>query len=196
MVSRGDEEGLLQEGDPLRDGEILATRKLAIDEVDRIKAVLHDAGIAYRVRLLSEQAPAPPSFFTRLRRSRSKEPVPGGEYSVVEPSWNVIVPKADAARARALVEEALRTDVDGSAQTEQRASDEPAAPAPVPLCVLRWDAAWRVVERLNQGGIKAALGEALGEGPMDERDYPVLVLPDDVAGARSWIPDLPPLEGA
>jgi hypothetical protein len=191
MVSRGDEEHLLQEGDPLRDGESLATRKLAIDEVDRIKTVLHEAGIAYRVRLLAEDPPAPPSLFTRLRRSRAKEEPPGGEYSVTEPSWNVIVPRADAARARALVERELRSDVDGSAETEARASGEPDLPTPVVLCVLRWEAAWKAVERLQEGGIKAALGEGLGDGPIEGRDYPVLVLPDDVAKARAWMPELP-----
>ncbi len=147
--------------------------------------MLHDAGIAYRVRLLREGHVEGPRH----------DPLLVSEYSVLRPSWNVIVAPADAARARALVETELRTDVDGRADTQALAGREPAAPAPVPLCILPWDDAWAAVERLGAGGIRAAVGAPLGDGPLEERDCAVLVLPGDVAKARAWMPDLPPLEG-
>ncbi|MGZ4131277.1 MAG: hypothetical protein ACXVPR_10700, partial [Actinomycetota bacterium] len=96
---------------------------------------------------------------------------------------------------RALVETELRTDVDGRADTQALAGGEPAAPAPVPLCILPWDEAWDAVERLVHGGIRAAVGPPLGDGPLEERDCAVLVLPEDVAKSRAWMPELPPLEG-
>jgi hypothetical protein len=187
MVSREHERDLLPADDPLRDGASLATRPLTIDEVDRIKGVLHDAGIGHRVRLVREGTVEGPR----------RDPLLLSEYSVLRPSWNVIVAPADLAKARALVETALRRDVDGRDDTQALAGNEPGSgPSPVPLCILPWEEAWAAVERLGHGGIKAAVGAPLGDGPLEERDCAVLVLPEDLAKARAWMPELPPLEGS
>jgi hypothetical protein len=179
-------ERLLQEGDPLRDGTPVATRRLGIDEAERIRAVLSDADIPNLLRLI-ERGDVP---------GADRDPTLRSEYSVLHPSWNVVVPAHDLARARALVEARLKRDVDGRADTAALAGLEPPMPSPVPLCVLPWDEAWSVVERLARGGVRAAVGALPGEGEIARRDATVLVLPDDVDGARALIPELPPMEDA
>jgi hypothetical protein len=169
---------LLAAGDPLADGEVVATRLLRIDEAERIREVLRGAGIACQMRLMKRG---------RVEGSR-RDPYLDSEYSTVRPSWNVVVPAGDVARGRALVEEALRIDVDGRDDTTEIAAGEGPRPTPVPLVVLPWDEAWDLVEELGRRGIKAAVGSPLGDGPVDERDAPVLVLPDDLQRATTLVP--------
>lgn len=169
---------LLATGDPLAEGDVVATRLLRIDEAERIRGVLRDADIACQLRLMKPG---------RMEGSR-RDPFLGSEYSVLRPSWNVIVPSADLARARALVEEELRIDVDGRDDTAEIASGAGPLPTPVPLVVLPWPEAWDLVEELGRRGIKAAVGSPLGDGPLDERDTPVVVLPDDVERATMLVP--------
>ena len=169
---------LLGAGDPLADGEVVATRLLRIDEAERIREVLREADIAGQMRLIK------PGRVVGSRR----DPYLDSAYSAVRPSWNVVVSASDVARARALVEDALRIDVDGRDDTAEIASGEGPRPTPVPLVVLPWDEAWDLVEELGRRGIRAAVGGALGEGDLDERDAPVLVLPDDLERAAGLVP--------
>lgn len=169
---------LLLEADPLAGGEVLATRLLRIDEAERIREVLRGADIACQLRLLK------PGAVEGTRR----DPFLDSAYSSLRPSWNVVVPAADLARARALVEEELHTDVDGRDDTAEVAAGEGPRPTPVPLVVLPWDEAWDLVEELGRRGIKAAVGPPLGEGSLAERDAPVLVLPEDVERAAGFVP--------
>jgi hypothetical protein len=169
---------LLHEADPLADGEVLATRLLRIDEAERIREVLREADIPCQLRLLK------PGGVQGPRR----DPFLDNAYSSVRPSWNVVVPAEELARARALVEDALHTDVDGRDDTAEIAAGEGPRPAPVPLVVLPWDEAWDLVEELGRRGIRAAVGAPLGEGSLDERDAPVLVLPDDTERAARLVP--------
>lgn len=170
-----DAERLLVEGDPLRDAEPVATRLLAIDEAEAIRAALHDAGIVCQLRLVK------PGKVTGSRR----DPHLDSSYSVLRPSWNVVVPAADLAKARALAEARLRTDVDGRSDTAAAAGAEAPAPVePVELCRLEWDDAWALVERLGRMQIRAAVGEPTGDGSLEEQQAPVLVLPADLEYAR------------
>lgn len=169
---------LLRAGDPLADGEVVATRLLRVDEAERIREVLRDADITCQMRLMK------PGRVEGPRR----DPHLDSEYSVLRASWNVMVPEPDVARARALVEDALRIDVDGRDDTAEAASGEGARPSPVSLVVLPWDEAWHLVEELGRRGIPAAVGGPLGDGDLDERDAPVLVLPDDVERAARLVP--------
>jgi hypothetical protein len=169
---------LLHAADPLAEGEVLATRLLRIDEAERIREVLQGADIACQLRLIRAG---------RVEGSR-RDPYLDSAYSTLRPSWNVIVPAVDVARARALVEDELHTDVDGRDDTAEIAAGDPPRPTPVPLVVLPWDEAWDLVEELGRRGIRAAVGAPLGEGSLDEREAPVLVLPDDVERATMLVP--------
>jgi len=169
---------LLATGDPLREGEMLATRLLRIDEAERIGEVLREADIAYQLRLVK------PGDV----RGAQRDPFLDSAYSSLRPSWNVVVPSAEVARARALAEEALHTDVDGRGDTAEIAAGEPPRPTPVLLVVLPWPEAWDLVEELGRRGIRAAVGAPLGDGLLDERDAPVLVLPADVEQAARLVP--------
>lgn len=177
-----DAKRLLQEGDPLMDGEMLSVRLLAIDEAEEIRGVLREADIACQMRLVKPG---------EVKGWRGRDPHLVSEYSVVRPSWNVIVPAADLDRARALCEGKLHTDLDGRDDTDALASEEDAPPRPVPLVVLPWEEAWDLVEELGRRGIKAAVGAPLGDAPLDDRDAPVLVLPEDVERATMLVPPAP-----
>jgi len=166
---------LLQEGDPLRDAEPVATRLLGIDEAERVRAALGDAGIACQLRLIK---PGEVAGHT--------DPVLRSSYSPLRPSWNVFVAAADLARARAAAEDRLRTDLDGRDDTSDVAAGV-ARPEPVAVCALAWDEAWAAVERLGHAGIKAAVSSPAGDGPLAEQTVAVLVLPDDVEAARRWL---------
>jgi hypothetical protein len=169
---------LLRTGDPLADGEVLATRLLRIDEAERIREVLGRAGIACQLRLIKQGDVA----------GSRRDPYLDSAYSTLRPSWNVIVPSGELARARALVEDSLRTDVDGRDDTAEIASGAAPRPTPVSLVVLPWAEAWDLVQELGRRGIRAAVGEPLGDGDLAERDAPVLVLPDDVERAAALVP--------
>jgi hypothetical protein len=164
---------LLDDGDPLRQGEPVAVRLLAIDEAERVRSALHDAGITCQLRLIKPGEVAGGRTDPLLRSS----------YSLLRPSWNVIVAPADLARARAVAEDRLRTDLDGRDDTDDMAAGT-ARPQPAALCSLPWEEAWAAVERLERAGIKAAVGSPIGEGPVQERTVAVLVLPEDLPEAR------------
>lgn len=168
-----DAERLLVEGDPLRDAEPIATRLLAIDEAEAIRTALHDAGIVCQLRLVK------PAVVTGPRR----DPHLDSSYSVLRPSWNVVVAAGDLANARALAEARLGTDVDGRDDTAAAAGGE-AQVAPVELCRLAWDDAWALVERLGRMQTRAAVGAPTGDGDLEEQQAPVLVLPQDLEYAR------------
>jgi hypothetical protein len=171
---------LLHDDDPLRDGKPVAVRLLAIDEAERVRSVLRDAGIACQLRLIK------PGEVT----GRLTDPLLRSSYSPLRPSWNVVVAAADLARARAVAEDRLRTDLDGRDDTDDVAAGVD-RPEPTALCSLPWDDAWDAVERLGRAGIKAAVSPPLGGGPLQEETVAVLVLPDDVAAARGVLgPDL------
>jgi hypothetical protein len=178
-MDREDADRLLQDGDPMRDAEALSMRLLAIDEAERIRDVLNEADIPCQLRL--------------VRPGEVRSGPDGGdglllsEYSVLRPSWNVFVPAGELPRARALCEERLRTDLDGRVDAAAVAGNESTPPPPVPLIILPWDEAWTLVERLSLRGIRAAVG-APPEGPLEEQAVPVLVLPEDVERARTFIP--------
>jgi hypothetical protein len=169
---------LLATGDPLRDGEVLATRLLRIDEAERIREVLREADIDCQLRLVKPG---------EVRGSR-RDPLLDSAYSPLRASWNVIVSSAEVARARALVEEALHTDVDGRDDTDEIAAGEPPRPTPVLLVVLPWSEAWDLVEELGRRGIRGAVGAPLDDEPLQESGAPVLVLPDDVERALAFVP--------
>lgn len=169
---------LLLAADPLTDGDVLANRLLRIDEAERIREVLQDADITCQLRLMRPGRVA----------GSGRDPYLDNAYSTLRPSWNVIVSPADVARARALVEEELHTDVDGRDDTAEIAAGERPRPTPVALVVLPWDEAWDLVEELGRRGIRAAVGAPLGDGSLDEREAPVLVLPEDVERAAMLVP--------
>ncbi|HTG47528.1 MAG TPA: hypothetical protein VK646_07725 [Actinomycetota bacterium] len=168
-------ERLLREGDPLRDAEAVANRLLAIDEAERVRSALGDAGISCQLRLIK-----PGEVAGRT------DPVLRSSYSPLRPSWNVFVAPGDLARARAVAEERLRTDLDGRDDTADIAAGA-VRPEPVPVCSLGWNDAWAAVERLGNAGIKAAVSPPIGDGPLDEQTVAVLVLPADVEAARRWL---------
>jgi len=171
-----DSKRLLVDGDPLRAAEAVATRLLAIDEAERVREVLRGAGIACQLRLIKPDEV----------RGPTSDPLLLSGYSTLRPSWNVFVAADDLATARAIAEERLRTDLDGRDDTEDVA-DGHARERPVPLCTASWDDAWAIVERLGRAGIEAAVAEPLGDGPLEDRQAPVLVLPGDLEAATRWI---------
>jgi hypothetical protein len=169
---------LLAERDPLSEGEPLATRLLRIDEAERIREVLGDADIACQLRLIKPGGV----------RGPRRDPVLDSAYSPLRPSWNVVVPADELLRARALVEEELRTDVDGRHDTAELASGAPPRPQPVPLVILPWAEAWDLVEELGRRGIRASVGAPIGDDDLQDRPTPVLVLPEDVERAALLVP--------
>jgi hypothetical protein len=176
MTGRADER-FLNEDDPLRDGAPVATRLLAIDEAERIRDALRDGDIASRLRLVKPVATS----------GGRHNPVLESPYSVIRPSWNVIVAPPDLARARAVVEERLGVDVDGRDDTAV-ALGEPPPPQTAALVRLPWHDAWAVVERLGTAGIHAAAGNPSGHGPIEEQEVSVLVKAEDLARARAVLP--------
>lgn len=168
---------LLTREDPLRDAEVVANRLLRIHEAERIRQVLQDADIACQLRLLK------PGAVLGGRHDRLLD----SEYSMIRPSWNVVVAKEDLARARALVEETLHRDIDGRDDTAEIAAGR-AQPEPVLLVVLPWGEAWDLVEELGRRGIAAAVGHPLGDGMLEEREAPVLVRPADLEYATKLVP--------
>ena len=173
-----DAKRLLLQGDPLLDGEPISVRLLAIDEAEEVREVLRAANIACQIRLVKP---------CEVKGWRGRDPHLVSEYSVVRPSWNVVVPATDLARARALCEQELRTDLDGRDDTAAVAAGGTAPPQPVPLVVLPWDQAWEL-EFLGRDGVRAAVGTPLGSLPIEEQNVPVLVLPGDVERARALVP--------
>jgi len=170
-----DAERLLVDGDPLRDGAAIATRLLAIDEAEAIREALHDAGIVCQLRLVK------PGGVTGTRR----DPHLDSSYSVLRPSWNVVVAPGDLAKARALAEARLGADVDGRDDTAAAADGETQV-VPVELCRLVWDDAWALVERLGRMQIRAAVGTPTGDRDLEEQEVPVLVLPQDLGYAQKF----------
>jgi hypothetical protein len=171
-----DTKRLLIEGDPLRDAEAVATRLLAIDEAERVREMLRGAGIACQLRLIKQDDV----------RSPTSDPLLLSSYSTLRPSWNVFVAADDLAGARAIAEERLRTDLDGRDDTQETAGGR-VRERPVPLCTVAWHDAWAIVERLGRAGIEAAVDDPLGDGPLEERQASVLVLPADLEAAKRWI---------
>jgi len=168
---------LLLGDDPLRDGEPLATRLLGIDEAERVREALREAGIVCQLRLIR------PGEVAGSRR----DPLLDSAYSVLRPSWNVVVAAGDLAKARATAESATRTDLDGRADTADVAEGR-ATPSPVPLVVMAWDEAWDLVQQLGRSGVRAAVGAPFGDDPLERSDVPVLVLPEDVERALALVP--------
>jgi hypothetical protein len=172
---------LLATEDPLRDVEVVANRLLRIHEAERIRQVLRDADIPCQLRLLK------PGAVHGMSQMRPDDPWLDSEYSTIRPSWNVVVPKEEVARARALVEEALHRDIDGRDDTAEIAAGT-ARPQPVLLVMLPWAEAWDLVEELGRHGIAAAVGAPPGDGMLEERDAPVLVRPSDLEYATKLVP--------
>jgi hypothetical protein len=142
--------------------------------------VLRDADIACQLRLVKPGRV--------LSGPGNRDALLDSAYSSLRPSWNVVVTPGELARARALVEDALHTDVDGRDDTAEVAAGRPQRPTPVALVVLPWAEAWDLVEELGRRGIHAAVGAPIGDEPLEERDAPVLVLPDDVERAARLVP--------
>jgi hypothetical protein len=181
MTGRTDER-FLDENDPLRDGAEVATRLLAIDEAEEICDALREAEIACRLRLVK------PAAVTGGRR----DPILESPYSIIRPSWNVIVSPGDLARARAMAEDRLGVDVDGRDDTAV-AFGAPPSPQTAALVRLPWDDAWALVERLAAAGIHAAVGSPSDRGPIQDQEVSVLVASDELERARALAPD--PAEG-
>jgi hypothetical protein len=177
MTHRGDER-LLDEDDPLRDGAPVATRLLAIDEAEEIRDALRRAEISCRMRLIK------PVAVTGGRH----DPILESPYSVIRPSWNVIVSPPDLARARAVAEDRLGVDLDGRDDTAVALGASP-PPETATLVRMPWDEAWALVERLATTGIHAAVGHPSASGPIEEQEVSVLVAVEELARARAVVPD-------
>lgn len=180
----------------------------------RIEAFLRANDIPCRIQLNSEMTPerlaeeylrssgrdpssvldAPilgPLLRGRLGRDLKAEiKVVGSE---IPPVWDVLVRPEDLPDAEehaAVGSRTIAPEVEPITEASSGTDAPPEPAAPVVLCELIWDDAWRLIERLRAAGISAAV--LTGEGgdsdlPIHVRTVPVGVLPEDLERAGTFV---------